>query len=267
MNTNTNSTQFFNELGLPKLPTGGIKKIGILFALLVLGAILLFTTFRQIGTGEIGVVTRYGKVTGRELGEGLHVVLPFGIDQVTIYDVKVNKLSDEVAASTKDLQDVNTTLALNYRLDVGQVSNLHKTVGPTYVSKIIEPAMNEVFKANSAKFSATELLANRAELKAEAVAGLKERLDKYGIRVEDLSVVNFQFSPTFTKAIEEKQAAEQNVQRAKFNLEAAQTDAQAQQSQSLTLSDLYLRKQAIEKWNGQLPNYLGQGTVFNIPLQ
>jgi len=244
-----------------------VKKIAIILGVLFIILLAIMTSFRQIGTGEIGVVTRFGKVTGKEVGEGLHIVLPFGVERVTIYDIKVGKLSDEIAASTIDLQDVNTTIALNYRVEAGAVSNLHKTVGPLYVDKIIQPAINEVFKASSARYTSADLLTKRAEVKQLAIDGLKERLGKYGISVDDLSIVNFKFSATFTKAIEEKQAAEQNVQRAKFNLEAAQADSQAQQVQAQTLSPLYLQKQAIDKWDGKLPAYLGQDTVFNIPLR
>jgi hypothetical protein len=79
--------------------------------------------------------------------------------------------------------------------------------------------------------------------------------------------VNFKFSPAFAKAIEEKQVAQQNAERSQFNLQAAQIDAQAQQAQAVTLSPLYLQKQAIEKWDGKMPQYIGSGSVFNIPLQ
>jgi regulator of protease activity HflC (stomatin/prohibitin superfamily) len=244
-----------------------VKKIGLIIGTIIFALIALFTSFRQVNTGQIGVVTRFGKVTGKEVGEGLHIIMPFGIEQLTIYDVKVAKLSDDIAAATKDLQDVNATIALNYRVEAGAVSGLHQTVGPLFVEKIVEPAVNEVFKAATAQYSAAELLAKRPEVKQTAVEGLKERLSRYGISVDDLSIVNFKFSDTFTKAIEEKQAAEQNVQRARFNLEAAQADSQAQQVQAQTLSPLFLQKQAIDKWDGRLPTYLGQGSVFNIPLQ
>lgn len=250
---------------------GGLFRTGnkvIRFTLvLVILALIAFTAIRQVGTGQIAVVTRFGKVTGRELGEGLHLVAPLGIDKVVRYDIKVQKQTDEASAASKDLQDVGAELALNYRIEAGRVGEIHRTIGPLYGPKLIDPALQEVFKATSAKFSAQELITNRAEVKKEAYDLIKERLERYGITIDDLSIVNFKFSPSFSRAIEEKQVAQQNAERAKFNLEAAQIDAQAQQAQAQTLSPLFLQKQAIEKWNGQLPNYMGQGTVFNIPLQ
>ena len=92
------------------------------------------------------------------------------------------------------------------------------------------------------------------------------RLKPFGIRVSELSIVDFKFSANFSKAIEEKQVAQQNAERAKFNLDAARTDAEAQRAQSETLTSEYLQKQAIEKWDGKMPTYIGGGSVFNIPL-
>jgi len=239
-----------------------------MLALIVVVLLFAFlTSIRQVNTGQLAVVTRFGKVTNRELGEGIHLVFPFSVDRVSRYDIKVQKDESEVSAASKDLQDVTGTVALNYRIDANRVSQIHQEIGPNFALKLIEPALQETFKATSAKYSASELITNRSEVKNEAFKGVKERLEKFGIVVDDLSIVNFKFSPAFAKAIEEKQVAQQNAERSRFNLEAAQIDAQAQQAQALTLSPLFLQKQAIEKWNGQMPQYVGSGTVFNIPLQ
>ncbi len=252
----------------PNIPVVRLSKnlvVRIVFVVILVLALL--TSIRQVNTGQLAVVTRFGKVTNRELGEGIHLVMPFGIERVARYDVKVQKDESEVSAASKDLQDVTGTVALNYRIDAKRVSQIHQEIGPNFALKLIEPALQETFKATSAKYSASELITNRSEVKSEALKGVKERLEQYGIMVDDLSIVDFKFSPAFAKAIEEKQVAQQNAERSRFNLEAAQIDAQAQQAQSLTLSPLYLQKQAIEKWNGTMPQYLGSGTVFNIPLQ
>ncbi len=243
------------------------KKL-VIWAIIIIALLLvLATSIRQVGTGQIGVVTRFGRVTGRELGAGIHVTLPLGIERITRYDIKVQKQTEQASAASKDLQDVGATLALNYHIEANKVSEIHRTVGVLYGPKLIDPALQEVFKATSAKFSAQELITNRAEVKNEAFELVRDRLEKYGIVVDDLSLVDFKFSPSFSKAIEEKQVAQQNAERAKFNLESARIDAEAQQVQAQTLSPLFLQKQAIEKWDGKLPTYLGQGTVFNIPLQ
>lgn len=241
--------------------------------LIIGGAVLLFlaftlaTSIRAIGTGKVGVVTQYGRVTGRELDEGLSFILPWGINNVTVYDIKVQKESVNSTAASKDLQDVSSQIVLNYNLERGSVSKVHQTIGAAYVDKIISPAINEVFKAASAEYTASELITERSKLKTVAQQTLSERLSPFGIKVTQLSITDFKFSDNFSSAIEEKQVAQQNAERAKFNLEAAITDAEAQRAQSETLTQEYLQKQAIEKWDGKMPTYMGGGAVFNIPLQ
>lgn len=244
------------------------KKKLLITALIIFAAITLLTSIRTIGTGQIGVVAQYGRVTGRELTEGIALVLPWGMNQVTVYDIKLQKESVSSAAASRDLQDVTSEIVLNYNIERGSVSRMHQTVGPLYVDKIVTPAMNEVFKAASAEYTASELITERNRLKTIAQKTLAERLQPYGIKVSELSIVDFKFSENFSKAIEDKQVAQQNAERAKFNLEAARTDAEAQRAQSETLSQQYLQKQAIEKWDGKMPTYMGgNGAVFNIPLQ
>lgn len=252
--------------GTNKLMNGNRRYItlGVIVGLLIVTAL---TSIRIIGTGSVGVVTQYGRVTGRELTEGLHFVAQWGVNKVSVYDIKVQKESVSSTAASKDLQDVSSELVLNYSLERGSVSRVHQTIGVAYVDRIITPAINEVFKAASAQYTAAELITERSKLKTTVQKTLSDRLQPYGIKINELSIVDFKFSANFSKAIEEKQVAQQNAERAKFNLEAAYTDAQAQKAQSETLTSEYLQKQAIEKWNGEMPTYMGGGAVFNIPLE
>lgn len=238
--------------------------LGVISAVLVL---TFLTSIRAVGTGQVGVVTQFGKVTGRELNEGMSFVLPWGLNTVTVYDIKVQKEAVTSTAASKDLQDVSSELVLNYTLGRGSVSKIHQTIGANYVDKIVTPAINEVFKAASAEYTASELITERSKLKTQAQQILADRLSPHGINVSELSIVDFRFSDNFSRAIEDKQVAQQNAERAKFNLEAARTDAEAQRAQSETLTQQYLQKLAIEKWDGTMPTYMGSGTVFNIPLQ
>lgn len=259
--------------------------VGSLIGLILV--ITFFSSFRTIGTGEIGVVANYGRVTGRELGEGFSWVAPWGVDTVTVYDIKTQKFEAESSAATKDLQDVKATVVLNFVVARGEVSKLHQTIGQDYQDKVVTPAVQEVFKQMSAKYTATESITERPALKADVVAGLTERLAKSGIIVQDVSLTNFTFSEAFNQAIEAVQVANQNVARARQELEttkvqaekdiaAAQGAAEAQRLQLQTLTPELLRKlelenqrAAIEKWNGQLPTTSAgssSGTIFNIPV-
>lgn len=260
--------------------------IAVLFGVIALiGLVTLLTALRTVGTGQVGVVTQYGKTTGRELSEGLSWVAPWGVNNVTIYDVKTQKDEVQTQAATKDLQDVKGTLVLNYALERGEVSRMHQTVGKEYKDKLILPALNEVFKAASAKYTASELITNRAEAKQDVYNQLKERLNRNGIRVEDVSITNLQFGEEFNKAIEAVQIANQNVARARQELEttrvqaekdiaAAQGQAEAQRLQQETLTpelvrlrEIEAQNNAINKWNGVLPTtQAGDNSLFNIPV-
>lgn len=250
---------------------------GLIFFILL---ITLLSSMRSVGTGEVGVVTRYGKVTGRELSEGLSWVQPWGVNNVTVYSVKVQKDQvDSIAAASKDLQDVKGTVVLNYELNRGDVSHIHQTVGPKYDDILITPALNEVFKSATAQYTASELITRRAEVKEEITTQLTKRLKPYGIEVQAVSLTNFTFSTAFNQAIESVQIANQKVAQAQQELAQAQIDAQKTVTQAQATADSYklqeqtitpelLQKQAIEKWDGKLPTYSTNGsTFFNIPTQ
>ncbi len=226
----------------------------------------LSTALVPVGTGQVGVVTRFGQVTGRELGEGLNIKAPFPFEHVWIADIKVQKVEADVDAASQDLQTVSAKVALNYHLERGKVSEIYQTIGTDYQSRIIDPSVQETFKATTARYQAADLLTKRDEVKEASRQFLLDRLQDRGIVVDDLSIVNFNFSDAFNQAIEQKQVAQQDAERAKFRLEAAKTDAEAQAAQRESLTQEILTKQAIEKWDGHMPQYLGQNGVFGIPL-
>lgn len=245
---------------------------------LVVGIAILFFVFcfRVVGVGQVGLVTRFGRIV-REEKSGVVLKLPFPIEHLVKQNVQVQKEQADSEASTSDLQDVHTTLALNYHLDGSRVRTIYTEVGTDYKKRIIDPALQEAFKATSAQFTAQELLTRRPEVKDKALEVLKERLNKHDIIVDDLSLVNFQFSKEFTAAIEAKQVAAQQAEQAKYNVEKAKNNANAAvaeatgqaQAQALLRQNLtseILQKQAIDKWDGKLPTYMGGGSVFNIPL-
>lgn len=253
-----------NHRAWKNIPKINKKKTAAIVIVLAVPILLLLSCIVTVDTGKIAVITRFGKVTGRELGEGIHFKLP--IDRATKYDIKVLKEETAAMAASKDLQDVRSTIVVNYRLEAGRVSEIHQNIGVLYKEKIIDPAVQEVFKAAAAKYDATQLITDRPAVKADAYEELVNRLGRYGIIVQDLSITNFNFSAEFTSAIEAKQVAAQEAERAQFNLERATLDAQAQEIQKTSLSPELLQKYAIDKWDGKMPQYVGGGSVFNIPL-
>lgn len=260
--------------------------LGVVGALVLLGLITLLSSMRSVDTGRIGVVTAYGKVTGRELDEGLSFVAPWGLNNVTEYDVKTQKVDANVAAATKDLQDVSATVVVTYALNRGKVSDIHQNVGKEYQKIEIDPQVQEAFKAVSAQFTNSELITRRAEVKEAVIKNIRERVEAKGrYNIQDIAITDFKFSPEFNAAIEAVQVANQRIAQAKQELEtvkvqaekeiaAAQGAAEAQRLQQTSLTPELLRKlelenqaKAIEKWNGVQPTTVagGNGLLFNIP--
>jgi regulator of protease activity HflC (stomatin/prohibitin superfamily) len=242
-----------------------IKVIGfVLIGLLIIMTIL--KSFTTIGAGQRGVVLRLGAVNGI-MTEGLNFKVPF-IDKVAVLDVKTQKEEVGATSASKDLQTVSAQIALNYHLSPDEVSNLWQSVGDEYKMRIIDPAIQEAVKSSTAKFTAEELITKRPAVKEEIKASLKERLAKEFIIVDEVSIVNFDFSKSFNEAIEAKVTAEQNALASKNKLEqikyeaeqriaTATAEAEAIRIQAQAIQNQggaeYVNLKAIEKWNGILP--------------
>ena len=259
--------------------------------ILLVGALLLgLNSFVVINPGEAGVVSILGKATDGALLEGFHLRPPL-ISKVDVYDVTVQKFEVSAQSATKDLQDLNASFAINFRLDLAKIVDVRRTQGTleNIVSKIIAPQTQEAFKTAAALRTAEQSITQRSELKRDFDNALKDRLSKYDVIVLDTSVVNIRFSTDFAKAVEEKQVAEQRAQRAVYvaqeaeqqaqaDINRAQGRAEAQRLLAETLKaqggDLVLQKEAIEAWRSggaQMPKVLVMGAgssrvpfIFNM---
>jgi prohibitin 1 len=238
-------------------------------ALVGILAVIGFNSFVVINPGEAGVVSILGKAADGVLLEGVHFKPPLA-GKVDMYDLTIQKFEVPAQSSTKDLQDLTASFAINFRLDPLQVVNIRRTQGTlqNIVSKIIAPQTQESFKIAAARRTVEEAITKRDELKQDFDLALGNRLEKYGIIVMDTSVVDLDFSPEFSKAVEEKQIAEQRAQRAVYVAQEAQQEAEATvnrakgqaEAQRLlreTLTAELLQKQAIDKWDGKFPQVMG----------
>ncbi|RPH91335.1 MAG: prohibitin family protein [Chroococcales cyanobacterium metabat2.561] len=245
---------------------------GLLVTIVILAA---FNAYVIITPGQAGVLSVLGKAKDGVLLEGLHFKPPF-VSSVDIYDVTVQKFEVPAQSSTKDLQDLSASFAINFRLYPTQVVAIRRTQGTlqNIVAKIIAPQTQESFKIAAAKRTVEEAITRRSELKEDFDNALSTRLEKYGILVLDTSVVDLNFSPEFARAVEDKQIAEQRAQRAVYITQEAEQQAQAEinrakgkaEAQRLlaeTLKEqgggLVLQKEAIEAWReggAQMPRVL-----------
>lgn len=264
------------EMNKPEFPNSP-KTIG--FGMVAIVALLLvFNSFQTVGPGERGIV--FNQISGLRnvtLGEGLHFKIPF-IETIYIMDVRVQKVQSNASAASKDLQNISSVIAVNFHIDPSRAQKVFQEIGRDFKDRVIDPAVQESVKAITAHFTAEELITMRGEVKDRTQAGLAERLAKFNIIVDELSIVDFSFSDVFNKAIEEKQMAEQQALKAKRDLDRikieaeqriaqARAEAEGQRLQRETMTPIMLQLRAIEKWNGVLPQVVGSGGTPFIDLK
>lgn len=254
---------FFSVHRKPILIIGGLVAAVLWF---------LIFCFRTVGVGQVGILTSFGKVTS-QINSGVVIKAPYPFQALDTFDIRTQKDSADVAAASQDLQDVNATIVTNYHVDGSKIGTLYTTVGTDYKARLIDPAIQESFKATTAQYPVSDMVTKRPELKAKALEILKDRLAKRGIIVEDISVTNLKFSPAYAQAIEQKQVAQQQADQAKYLAEkatneaaakvaAAKGEAEAQSIVQQSLTPELLQKMSIEKWNGVLPTVTSGATPF-----
>lgn len=246
--------------------------IGVTIGIILL--ICIFGSFRTIKSGQVGIRVRFGKVVNAQMNEGVNFKIPI-IEKIVRMNIQVQKTEVETSSASKDLQDVNMKLAVNYRVDGTKATELYKDVGTKYDEIVLQPAIQESIKAITSQYTAEELITNRSEVSKKCMETLQGKVGKYGLNIDDFNITNFNFSAEFNKAIEEKQVAEQKVLTAKQELEKekieaekkvvkAEAEKKANEMKQQTLTDNIIKEKFIEKWNGELPKVADGNSIFNI---
>lgn len=259
-------------------------KIGII-GLIILGIItLLMISLKIIPTGYIGVKTHFGKVQDNSLQEGLNFKV-IGIEDIILIDCKTKKIEVTSESSTRDMQTVNVTIAVNYNVEKDYASKLYKEVGTDFENIIISPAILESIKSVMAQYTAEELITKRAEVSAMTHEALFNKIHTRGFAITEFNITNIDFSDAFNQAIENKAVKQQEVEAAKAELEkqkiqnekeiaVAEKDARVMELQNsqvtentIKLKELEITEKLINKWNGTMPQTMLTDDVtglFNI---
>jgi regulator of protease activity HflC (stomatin/prohibitin superfamily) len=180
---------------------------------------IVSSSFEVIDEGERGIITRFGEVS-RIASPGVTFVMPF-IYEIRTISIRTIREDATTTASSRDLQDVTTTVAVQFNVDRSEekIKYIYSALGLNFKQTIIEPAIQEATKSASALYSAEELITKRHEVKDKILETLKLRLFNEGINVTNVDIVEFKFSSSFNRAIEAKVKAEQDALREKNNLE------------------------------------------------
>src|ERR671913_886716 len=178
--------------GEPLEGTGRSRSIVRIVVPIIVGIIVIsviaVSSVRVVDAGNRGILVQFGNVdTDVSLDEGLHFVVPFR-DNVVQIEVRTQKIVENAASASKDLQDVSTQVALNYHLNPDRAQIVYQRLGFDYGNRIITPAIQESVKQVTARFNAEELITNRETVKNQIEEQIKARLAPYNVVVDALSI-------------------------------------------------------------------------------
>ena len=254
------------------------KKLGLLVGFgiptTIIALILMFGSWVTIPAGHRGVVLEMGAVTGNIMDEGFNGKMPV-LQSVELMEVRVMKEDVVGEAASSDLQTVKTKIVANLRVDPARCADLFQSVGHDYNTRIVDPAMQESIKAAIAQYTAEELITKRENVRVDIKNLLVERLAAHGIVLENINIVDFNFSKSFNNSIEAKVTAEQNALTAQNKLVQVEFEAQQRvteakgKAEAITVEAAALRDspdilqlRALEKWDGVLPRVTGDVVPF-----
>ncbi len=267
----------------------------VLISILVLAilGVVVTASVKIVDAGHRGVLLHWNAVdlNNPPLDEGLHFVIPFQ-DEVINIEVRTLKYEKETSSASKDLQTVETTVTVNYHPNRESVHNLYKDLGLDYENRVIQPAIEETVKQVTANYNAEELITKRPQVKQDIEFSIRERLEKFRVVTEVISITDFEFSPLFAQAIESKVEAEQNALKAENDLRRIEVEARQREAQAIGIANAniaeakgeaeaisiindalaqnpnYLEWLKTKEWDGKLPLVVGEGgTPFiQIPV-
>ncbi|MDR3310633.1 MAG: prohibitin family protein [Oscillospiraceae bacterium] len=275
-----------------------VRRATVTGIIVVLALIIAFSSAVTVKSGTVGVVSVLGAVSDKTMTPGFHLVAPF-VTSVTKLDVQTQKIEVNTSAASKDLQTVTVVAAINYHVDSAGAADLYRSVGMSYETRIIAPAIQESIKSVVAKFSAEELITQRQAVSAGIKEELASKILTYHIVTDEFNITNFDFSEEFNRAVEAKQTAQQEALKAEQELARVKIEAQQQVEQAFAQADAtkaradaeayaieakatadakaieviqaqlaatgnaYLEWQRNEKWDGKLPAVNGATAVID----
>lgn len=253
-----------------------------------------------VPAGHVGVVEHFGQVKESTLQPGFHMTGYF--EHVHPVDIRTQRHNYQTEAFSSDIQQVGLTIAVNENISPDAAYKIYTTVGMNYLENLLEPRLMENAKVVISKYTAESLIANREKLSAEVLVKMQADMAQYGIYVSAISIENIDFTDQYEAAIEAKQVATQEKQKAQTEQErmtmeetqqaerkriAAQAAADVQKidadaeayalqvkaeaeaeankkiNQSLTTDLVEYKK--ILSWDGKLPTITGGGTpILNM---
>ena len=276
-----------------------LRPLSILISVILALIFVIISITTVIPTGYTGIKTTFGKVDANTLDAGINFKLPW--QNVINMDNREQRTRFALQSFSKDIQQVDIQGSINLNIDKTTAMNLYKDVGTGYADILVTPRVQEDVKIVIAKYSAENLVENRQRASDEIYDLLKKELSQKGINVISFAIENIDFTDAFESAVEAKQVATQEKQKAQTEQERqtmemkqkaerdriqaqaaadvqkidadakayavkVQADAEAEANKKIaeTLSDPLIKYNMIHQWNGHLPVVAGGGSGLNL---
>ena len=232
-----NPPRFELGRGLPGMPNlGGFGKRILQLAVLLLGILFLMASATSIPTGNVGVLTLFGKVTGETLAEGIHLINPLkSVEKLSIQTQSV-KESASVPSNEGLILALDTSLLFHLNKDMA--AEVYQSIGENYADKIIEPTLRAAIRASTSAHTANALYTNARELVQQQIQDeLTKQLTPRGVVVENVLLRDVQLPAMLKSSIEAKQQAEQDALRMNFILQKEKQEAERKRIEAQGIAD------------------------------
>jgi prohibitin 1 len=211
----------------------GLVGLGIAAFLLV---ILLFNSVTRVGTGHVGVLTLFGRVTGETLGEGIHLINPLKTNNELSIQTQTLKESASVPSSEGLMMSLDTSLI--YHLNPDRAADVFQKISADYENKVVEPTLRSAIREATASHTANALYTGEREMVAKQIyEQVSTQLRERGLTVENVLLRDIQLPATLKASIEAKQQAEQEALAMNFRLQKETQEAQRKRIEAAGVRD------------------------------
>ena len=198
--------------------------------------ILIFASVARVDSGQVGVLTLFGRVTGEVLPEGVHLVNPFKVNHEL--SIRTQEIKESASVPSSEGLVMNLDTSLIYHLNPEKAAEVYQKIGPNYMAVLVEPNLRAAIRESTASHSANALYTGEREMVAKQIFDqVSQQLNQRGLTVENVLLRDIQLPATLKAAIEAKQQAEQESLAMNFRLQKETQEAQRKRIEAAGVRD------------------------------